>query len=161
ASRPKARPGCGCPASRTACRTPCWCAAWRAGRSRRGRCGSGVFQGWGETGSPGGKKAPPPDPAPAKTMPGFPLPAAAIPTPPTWVAESPGMAGAIVASETKTGPLVLKPLFGSQGRGLRLIASSDELPAPAEVAGGVYYLQRFAATERDGFRDFRLLVSGG
>src|SRR5262249_50741891 len=96
-----------------------------------------------------------------KSMTSFLLARAGIPTPPTWVAESPEMARAIVARETKTGPLVLKPLFGSQGRGLRLIASSDELPAPAEAAGGVYYLQRFAATERDGFRDFRLLVSGG
>jgi RimK family alpha-L-glutamate ligase len=57
--------------------------------------------------------------------------------------------------------LVLKPLFGSQGRGLKLIRTADELPAPDEVAG-VYYLQRYLGAEGSGgFRDFRLLVSRG
>jgi tetrahydromethanopterin:alpha-L-glutamate ligase len=56
---------------------------------------------------------------------------------------------------------VLKPLFGSHGRGLRLIKTPDELPPPGEAAGGVYYLQRFVGVERDGFHDFRLLVSHG
>ncbi|MGA9193718.1 MAG: RimK family alpha-L-glutamate ligase, partial [Pseudolabrys sp.] len=60
----------------------------------------------------------------------------------------------------EAGPFVLKPLFGSQGRGLRLIHREQDLPAPAEVAG-VYYLQRFVGVERDGFRDFRVLVSRG
>ena len=56
---------------------------------------------------------------------------------------------------------MLKPLFGSQGRGLKLIRTADELPPPDEVAG-VYYLQRFVGVEGgDGFRDFRLLVSRG
>ena len=41
---------------------------------------------------------------------------------------------------------MLKPLFGSQGRGLRLIRTADELPAPDEVAG-VYYLQRYLGAE--------------
>jgi RimK family alpha-L-glutamate ligase len=58
------------------------------------------------------------------------------------------------------GPLVLKPLFGSQGKGLRLIDHADELPEPAAVAG-VYYLQRFMGVEQEGYRDFRLLVSQG
>jgi tetrahydromethanopterin:alpha-L-glutamate ligase len=53
---------------------------------------------------------------------------------------------------------VLKPLFGSQGRGLRLIRTPDDLPEPAAV-NGVYYLQRFVGVNRDGFRDFRVLVS--
>src|SRR5262249_46279881 len=55
-------------------------------------------------------------------------------------------------------PLVLKPLFGSQGRGLKLIYSPEELPPPATVSG-VYYLQRYVGVERDGFHDFRVLVS--
>src|SRR5438093_1246080 len=58
------------------------------------------------------------------------------------------------------GPLVLKPLFGSQGRGLRLIRCEHDLPDP-EAVKGVYYLQRYVGVERDGFRDFRLLVSRG
>ncbi len=81
-----------------------------------------------------------------------------IPTPPTWATESRDEAAKIVRREA--GPLVLKPLFGSQGRGLRLIREPDDLPAPAEMAG-VYYLQRFVGIERNGFHDFRVLVSQG
>ena len=63
--------------------------------------------------------------------------------------------------ESVQGPLVLKPLFGSQGRGLKLIRTADELP-PVDAVAGVYYLQRYVGTKgSDGFRDFRLLVSRG
>ncbi|MEO8716374.1 MAG: RimK family alpha-L-glutamate ligase, partial [Acetobacteraceae bacterium] len=55
---------------------------------------------------------------------------------------------------------VLKPLFGSQGRGLRLIAHPDDLPEPEEVAN-VYYLQRYLPTDVDGFHDHRLFVCAG
>ncbi len=56
---------------------------------------------------------------------------------------------------------MLKPLFGSQGRGLRLINGADDLP-PEEEVGGIYHLQRFAAAPRGGFfRDYRLLVCAG
>ena len=74
--------------------------------------------------------------------------------------ESPAAAQAIVDAAVAHGPLVLKPLFGSQGRGLRLVRSADDLPPPDQIAG-VYYLQRYVAIERDGFRDFRLFVSNG
>ncbi len=94
-----------------------------------------------------------------KSMTSFLLARAGIPTPATWAAESQAAAAAIVQNEA--GPFVLKPLFGSQGRGLRLIRGAQELPAPAEVAGGVYYLQRFVGVERGGFHDFRVLVSQG
>jgi RimK family alpha-L-glutamate ligase len=93
-----------------------------------------------------------------KSTTSFALARRAIATPQTWTVQSLAAAHAIVAREA--GPLVLKPLFGSQGRGLRLIRTPDDLPQPAEVAG-VYYLQRFVGVERDGFRDFRLLVSCG
>jgi tetrahydromethanopterin:alpha-L-glutamate ligase len=95
-----------------------------------------------------------------KSMTSFLLARAGIATPPTWAVESRAAATAIVAREAGDGPLVLKPLFGSQGRGLRLIRAPDDLPEAAEV-NGVYYLQRFVGVERDGFRDFRLLVSRG
>jgi RimK family alpha-L-glutamate ligase len=95
-----------------------------------------------------------------KSMTSFLLARAGIPTPPTWTTESPEAARAIVRREAPQGPLVLKPLFGSQGRGLRLIHEASELPEPAAVAGA-YYLQRFVGVDRDGFRDFRLLVSQG
>ena len=93
-----------------------------------------------------------------KSMTSFLLARAGIPTPETWVTESRGAAAAIVRREAS--PLVLKPLFGSQGRGLKLIRTPADLPSPPEVAG-VYYLQRYVAVERDGFRDFRLLVCQG
>ena len=93
-----------------------------------------------------------------KSTTSFALARCAIPTPHTWALQTLAAARAIVATEP--GPLVLKPLFGSQGRGLRLIRRPDELP-DAEGVAGVYYLQRFVGVERDGFHDFRLLVSSG
>jgi tetrahydromethanopterin:alpha-L-glutamate ligase len=93
-----------------------------------------------------------------KSMTSFLLARAGLPTPATWAAESREAAAEIVQQET--GPLVLKPLFGSQGRGLKLIYSAEKLPPPAEVSG-VYYLQRYVGVERDGFHDFRVLVSQG
>jgi RimK family alpha-L-glutamate ligase len=93
-----------------------------------------------------------------KSMTSFALARSAIPTPPTWTVQSLADARVILAREAA--PLVLKPLFGSQGRGLRLIRTADDLPAPDDTSG-VYYLQRFVGVERDGFHDFRLLVSGG
>jgi RimK family alpha-L-glutamate ligase len=96
-----------------------------------------------------------------KSTTSFLLGRAGIATPPTWAVESYDQARAIAQEETKDAALVLKPLFGSQGRGLRLIRKPDDLPQPADVAGGVYYLQRFVAVERDGFHDFRLLVVQG
>ena len=95
-----------------------------------------------------------------KSMTSFALARHAIPTPDTWSVQSRDAAQAIAERELPRGPLVLKPLFGSQGRGLRLIRTPDDLPEPGAVAG-VYYLQRFIGVERDGFHDFRLLVSRG
>jgi tetrahydromethanopterin:alpha-L-glutamate ligase len=95
-----------------------------------------------------------------KSMTSFLLARAGIPTPATWATESHDAAELIAKRECATGPLVLKPLFGSQGRGLRLIRAPEDLPQPEEVTG-VYYLQRFVGVERDGFHDFRLFVVQG
>ncbi|HEY6256135.1 MAG TPA: RimK family alpha-L-glutamate ligase [Xanthobacteraceae bacterium] len=95
-----------------------------------------------------------------KSMTSFLLARAGIPTPATWATESPEAARTIVQREATCGPLVLKPLFGSQGRGLRLIQTEADIPEP-DFVSGVYYLQRYVAVERDGFRDFRVLVSRG
>ncbi len=94
-----------------------------------------------------------------KSMTSFLLARAGLPTPATWAAERRDQAAEIVRREKC--PLVLKPLFGSQGRGLRLIRAPEDLPAPEQTAGGVYYLQRFVGVERGGYHDFRLLVSKG
>jgi tetrahydromethanopterin:alpha-L-glutamate ligase len=95
-----------------------------------------------------------------KSTTSFVLARAGIATPPTWAVESQEAAAAIVRREIGAGPLVLKPLFGSQGRGLQLIRREQDLPDPGAVKG-VYYLQRYVGVERDGFRDFRVLVSHG
>ena len=96
-----------------------------------------------------------------KSMTSFLLARAGIPTPATWATGSYEQAREIAQRETADGALVLKPLFGSQGRGLKLIRKPDDLPEPGNAAGGVWYLQRFVAVERDGFHDFRLLVVQG
>ncbi|GAC1334358.1 MAG: RimK family alpha-L-glutamate ligase [Beijerinckiaceae bacterium] len=83
-----------------------------------------------------------------------------IPTPSTWTVQSQTQAEAIVRRESVHGPLVLKPLFGAQGRGLKLVRRAGDLPPPEEVAG-VYYLQRFVGVDRGGFSDMRLFVSRG
>jgi tetrahydromethanopterin:alpha-L-glutamate ligase len=96
-----------------------------------------------------------------KSTTSFLLARAGIATPPTWAGESLEAAREIVRREAGDTPLVLKPLFGSQGRGLRLIRTPDDLPAAGEVAG-VYYLQRYVAIAQEGvFRDFRVLVCQG
>jgi len=95
-----------------------------------------------------------------KSMTSFCIARAGLPTPPTWAVEGKEAAYAIAARECAAGALVLKPLFGSQGRGLRLITRPDELPEPAEVAG-VYYLQRYLPTGTAAFCDHRLFVCAG
>jgi RimK family alpha-L-glutamate ligase len=83
-----------------------------------------------------------------------------IPTPPTFAVQSPEAARKIVRREAGRGPLVLKPLFGAQGFGLKLISREEDLP-PIEAVEGVYYLQRFVGVERDGFADMRFFISRG
>jgi RimK family alpha-L-glutamate ligase len=95
-----------------------------------------------------------------KSMTSFLLAQARVPTPPTWTMESPDAARGLVEREAPGGPLVLKPLFGAQGKGLRLIRRPEELPRPEEVAG-VYYLQRFQSTGTKDFTDYRLFVLRG
>ena len=96
-----------------------------------------------------------------KSMTSFLLHRAGIPTPPTWAVESREAAQAIARAEASPArPLVLKPLFGSQGRGLALIEGEADLP-PAETVAGVYYLQHYIGEGREGWRDWRVLVAGG
>jgi RimK family alpha-L-glutamate ligase len=95
-----------------------------------------------------------------KSMTSFLLHKARVATPPTWSVESTDEARRILRAEARPGrPLVLKPLFGSQGRGLRLIERAEDLPG-AEDIGGVYYLQRFIPPSPQGWRDWRVFVIG-
>ncbi len=66
----------------------------------------------------------------------------------------------IAARELTLTPLVLKPLFGAQGRGIRLIRALADLP-PAEEVNDVYYLQHYVPRAGPPFRDFRVFVCAG
>lgn len=86
---------------------------------------------------------------------------AGVPTPPTWTTEDGAEASRILLRETAAGgELVAKPLFGSQGKGLRRLRAGDAIPDAAEVKG-VWYLQRFLPSPQDRWRDWRVLVAGG
>ncbi len=95
-----------------------------------------------------------------KSMTSFLLARAGVPTPATWTMESAQAARALVEREAPRGPLVLKPLFGAQGKGLRLIRRPEDLPGPEDIAG-VYYLQRFQSNGAQEFTDYRLFVLRG
>lgn len=95
-----------------------------------------------------------------KSMASFLLRRAGLPTPETFATQSSAQARAIARRECARGPLVLKPLFGAQGWGLRLIETPDDLPE-VEEARGVFYLQRFVGPDRPPFEDMRILVANG
>jgi RimK family alpha-L-glutamate ligase len=83
-----------------------------------------------------------------------------VPTPRTFVSESLAAVAAHVERELGAGRLLVKkPLFGSQGKGLRLIRTAADLRylLPGEVA----YLQEFIAVEAAPFRDCRVMVIDG
>ncbi len=95
-----------------------------------------------------------------KSMTSFLLARAGLPSPRSYAVENRAEAARIV--ELEAAPMVLKPLFGAQGKGLKLIRTADDLPTADEIAGGVYYLQRFAGVETAGrWSDVRVLVSAG
>jgi RimK family alpha-L-glutamate ligase len=102
-----------------------------------------------------------------KSMTSFLLHRAGIPTPPTWAMESAPQARRIVMREAADGhSVVLKPLFGSQGKGLRRLGDVDgEFAALPDLGdyGEFAYLQRFVAPPDDGAPgfDWRVLVIGG
>ena len=73
-----------------------------------------------------------------KSMTTFLLKHAGLPTPPTFAVEGLAAAEEIAARELALSPLVLKPLFGAQGRGIRLIRALSDLPA-ADAVDDVYY----------------------
>ncbi len=101
-----------------------------------------------------------------KSMTSLLLHAAGVATPPTWAMESAAQAQRLVMRESAAGrALVLKPLFGSQGKGLQLVGCVDGVHVPLPELKGAYgslaYLQRFIAPiSAPGF-DWRVLVIGG
>ena len=96
-----------------------------------------------------------------KSTTSFLLARAGIRTPPTWAVKSYDRARAIAQVETKEAALVLKPLFGSQGRGLRLIRKPDDLPPRRRRGRRGLLSAALRGVERGGYHDFRLLVVRG
>ena len=96
-----------------------------------------------------------------KSATAFRLAAAGVPTPRTWTVADPVQASAILAALHAEGrAAVLKPLFGSQGKGLRRLDPGMELPGPDEVAG-VYHLQEYVGAADGGWFDWRVFVVDG
>ena len=84
---------------------------------------------------------------------------AGLPTPPTRVVE--GYERALQFARAEARPLVVKPLFGSQGNGVMKAETADDLPSPGAV-GDVYYMQDYLRQHNETrFVDWRIFVSSG
>ena len=101
-----------------------------------------------------------------KSMTSFLLHRAGVPTPPAWATESLALAQRVVMREGAGGrAVVLKPLFGSQGKDLQRLGHVDGEHVALPPLGGAYadfaYLQRYVPqSSKPGF-DWRVLVVGG
>ena len=96
-----------------------------------------------------------------KGMTSFLLQNAGLPTPLTWVLRDRDEALAIAEHELRAGHLLIsKPLFGSQGAGIRRIEKMTDLMWLTS-SRGVYYLQRFVHCAGEGFSDIRVFVING
>lgn len=81
---------------------------------------------------------------------------AGVPTPRTRTVETFEPAESYVGAAGR--PLIYKPLFGSQGKGLLRVDNVGELPAP-EAADNIYYLQDFIPSPGVTFEDWRVIVT--
>ena len=96
-----------------------------------------------------------------KGMTSFLLQQAGLPTPLTWVLREREQALAIAEQELYAGHyLISKPVFGSQGEGIRRIEKSTDL-LWLTSSRGIYYLQRFVVCAGEGFSDLRVFVIHG
>ena len=96
-----------------------------------------------------------------KGMTSFLLQNAGLPTPLTWVLRDRDEALSIAETELHAGHLLIsKPLFGSQGAGIRRIEKMTDLMWLTS-SRGVYYLQRFVHCSGEGFSDIRVFIING
>jgi tetrahydromethanopterin:alpha-L-glutamate ligase len=96
-----------------------------------------------------------------KGMTSFLLHNAGLPTPMTWILRDRDLALSIAEDELKKGNLLIsKPLFGSQGEGIRRIEKTTDLFWLTN-SHGVYYLQRFVHCDGVGYSDHRVFVING
>ncbi|RUO97624.1 RimK family alpha-L-glutamate ligase [Hyphomicrobium sp.] len=79
-----------------------------------------------------------------------------IPTPRTRVCET--LPHALEYTEGLDRPLVLKPLFGSQGKGIGMVSQQSELPAP-ETVDQMYYMQDYVPPKDGFYEDWRVLAT--
>lgn len=95
-----------------------------------------------------------------KAMTSFLLHLHGVPTPPTWVCESREHAHGVMRRELMADrQLVIKPLFGSQGIGVRRLEQNTSFPVPMEEhVDGVYYLQSYVDTGEGAWHDYRVFV---
>lgn len=96
-----------------------------------------------------------------KAMTSFLLQNAGLPTPMTWVLRDRDEALTVAEQELAAGHyLISKPLFGSQGEGIRRIEKSTDL-FWLTSSHGIYYLQRFVECDGEGYYDKRVFVING
>ena len=97
-----------------------------------------------------------------KAMTSFLLQKNGVSTPATWVSESRAQVEAMrLIAKQKQQTLVLKPLFGSQGLGVRKLLENESLPVPMQqFVDGVYYFQQLIETA-DAPHDYRVFVING
>lgn len=96
-----------------------------------------------------------------KAMTSFLLHQAGLPTPPTWVIRDREAAIGLAEKELQAGHYLLcKPIFGSQGEGIRRIEKTTDL-LWLTSSHGIYYLQRFVHCRGAGFSDYRVFVING
>lgn len=96
-----------------------------------------------------------------KGMTSFLLQTEGIPTPATWVLRDREQAVHIAEQELAKGNFVLsKPLFGSQGEGIRRLEKMSDL-FWLTSSHGIYYLQRFVRCTGNEFSDMRIFIING
>jgi RimK family alpha-L-glutamate ligase len=79
-----------------------------------------------------------------------------VPTPRTRVCET--LPHALQYTEGLDRQLVLKPLFGSQGKGIAMVSQQSELAAP-ETVDQMYYMQDYVAPKDGVYEDWRVLAT--
>ncbi|MCF6203480.1 MAG: RimK family alpha-L-glutamate ligase [Methylococcaceae bacterium] len=96
-----------------------------------------------------------------KGMTSFLLNNAGLNTPLTWVLKDRLEAMVIAEQELALGhQLISKPLFGSQGEGVRRLEKTTDL-FWLTSSNGIFYLQRFVECEGQGYSDIRVFVVYG
>jgi RimK family alpha-L-glutamate ligase len=97
-----------------------------------------------------------------KAMTSFLLQKNGVSTPATWVSESRAQVELLrQMAKQNNQTLVLKPLFGSQGLGVRQLLAYEALPVPMQqFVDGVYYFQQLIETA-NAPHDYRVFVIAG